>query len=422
MKVIIEGFNYNAPDVRTILHELSSLENIEHQISVNYVGYYYNPIIRDCVFILPKVLIDKNNKVFARFDPHEIINIDVTNVLNNEEKSFLYDFSVWIYRTITVFNKQKPENSIVFQRNIAEVGKGKHYINNTFLDILLSLLRFNIENQQFFITILKNIHSGLNKINWTKTLNKSTVFVQNNEPIYLSPINKKRFINFEEELIVIFYSILNYISHTYGFKSRISLGFNLIEGKKFIHYIKGYGKRRLKQIKYKYFSDKALQLWNLCYEFFDRAYKINFSTEQRDYLLVKNFNIVFEAIIDELVGDNNIPKGLKEQEDGKRVDHIYSFQGLTDSESNKPVYYIGDSKYYKLGNEVTRESVYKQFTYARNVTQWNLDLFLNDDPRDELDRKCMPVFRDDETEGYNIIPNFFISAKMDDLLFKLTKF
>lgn len=44
-------------------------------------------------------------------------------------------------------------------------------------------------------------------------------------------------------------------------------------------------------------------------------------------------------------------------------------------ENDGQTYYIGDSKYYKLSGELGDESVYKQYTYARNVIQWNLDIF-----------------------------------------------
>ena len=56
--------------------------------------------------------------------------------------------------------------------------------------------------------------------------------------------------------------------------------------------------------------------------------------------------------------------------------------------------------------------MYKQFTYARNVIQWNIDLF-NDGKAE--DRNGHVKLRDDVTEGYNIIPNFFISANQNVL-------
>lgn len=416
MRVIIEGYCYRASAVRDVLRELSSLENVEGEISVGYVGYYYHPQLRDCVFILPKVLVNEENKVFSRLDPHDIIDLDHCTELSSEERSFIYEFAVWIYRAIEVFNKSNPNSGIVLHRKIAEMGKGKRVLSNTFLDILLSLLRFNKERHSFFTTILRNLHSGYNKINWTRTISRSTAWVQNDVPVYLNPVNKKRQINTDEELIIIYFSILNHISETYGFPVDITLGFELIKGRKFEHYLKGYGKRRLQQIKYRYFSDIQLRLWEMCYAFFDKAHQIHIVAEQREYLLVKNFNIVFEAIIDELIGDKEPPRGLKDQDDGKRVDHIYSYRNLTNNEEDRPIYYIGDSKYYKIGNMISDESVYKQFTYARNVIQWNLNLFLDKSEKDAALRKEHPIYRDELTEGYNIIPNFFISAKMDEKL------
>lgn len=416
MRVIIEGYCYRASAVRDVLHELSTLDNVGGEISVGYVGYYYNPQLKDCVFILPKVLVNEENKVFSRLDPHDIIDLDNCKLLTSEERNFIYEFAVWIYRAIEVFNKNNPKNDIVYHRQIAEIGKGKRVLSNTFLDILLSLLRFNKERHSFFTTVLRNLHSGYNKINWTRTISRSTAWVQNDVPVYLNPVNKKRQINTDEELIIIYFSILNHISETYGFPVDITLGFELIKGRKFEHYLKGYGKRRLKQIKYRYFSDIQLRLWELCYAFFDKAHQIHIVAEQREYLLVKSFNIVFEAIIDELIGDKEVPRGLKDQVDGKRVDHIYSYRNLTNNEGDKPVYYIGDSKYYKLGNKVSAESVYKQFTYARNVIQWNLNLFLDESKENVELQKRHPKYRDEQTEGYNIIPNFFISAKMDEKL------
>ena len=416
MRVIIEGYCYRASAVRDVLHELSSLENVGGEISVGYVGYYYNPQLRDCVFILPKVLVNEENKVFSRLDPHDIIDLDNCTELSSEERSFIYEFAVWIYRAIEVFNKSNPNSGIVLHRKIAEMGKGKRVLSNTFLDILLSLLRFNKEHHSFFTTILRNLHSGYNKINWTRTISRSTAWVQNDVPVYLNPVNKKRQINTDEELIIIYFSILNHISETYGFPVDITLGFELIKGRKFEHYLKGYGKRRLQQIKYRYFSDIQLRLWEMCYAFFDKAHQIHIVAEQREYLLVKNFNIVFEAIIDELIGDKEPPRGLKDQDDGKRVDHIYSYRNLTNNEEDKPIYYIGDSKYYKIGNKISDESVYKQFTYARNVIQWNLNLFLDESKENVELQKRHPKYRDELTEGYNIIPNFFISAKMDEKL------
>lgn len=425
MRILIEEYQYLASEVKDLLHGIDALENVEGYVCLNYVGYFYNTLLRDCVFILPKVLlenVDGRDLVFGKYEPKEIANLDLNNPLTTTETKFIYEFAVWIYRTIVVFKNNNTQSDIVFHKKIIQVGKGRRRLSNTFLDILLALLDFNKENQNFFFFILKNIHAGYNKINWSKTISKTNAILQDNSPIYLNPINKKRQINFDEELLIIFFSILNYIGDHYGFPKNINCNFNLITGKQFDTYLNGFGKTRLRQIKFKYFSDKALELWDLCYAFFDNAKQVNTNKTQQEYLLVKNFNIVFEAIIDELIGDSNIPKGLKEQADGKRVDHMYSYKGLTTHEEDKQIYYIGDSKYYKRGNEIGKESVYKQFTYARNVIQWNLNLFLNNDADDkdlQYDKRNfgnVPKLRDDLTEGYNIIPNFFISARLNQEL------
>lgn len=433
MRILIEEYQYKYEDVCDVLKGLGVLQDVEGKVSLSYVGYYFNddPDVNDCVFILPKVLLEGEfgkEKVFGHIEPRDLINAEDCKDLTTEEHTFIYNLSVWIYRAITVFRDHefdrvedgKRQSSIVLYKQAPMMGHMRKRKANTFLDVLLTLQEWNKRNESFVMFIVKNLHSGYNKINWTRTISRSQAVIQ--ESIggtrrqgvsYLNPINKKRQINFDEELLVIYYSILQHMHDKYGFPVSINVNFPLIRGDKFKRYIDSYGKRRLKQIKYKYFSDKALELWELCYAFFDRPDNIMLNVDQREYLLVKSFHIVFEAIIDELIaGDQTLPKELKDQPDGKRVDHIYQYQELTNNSTDDHIYYIGDSKYYKRGNSLGKESVYKQFTYARNVIQWNIDLF-NDGKAE--DRNGHVKLRDDVTEGYNIIPNFFISANQNVL-------
>ena len=423
MHIILEEHQYEADKVARILDGITTLRDLDGMISVNYVGYYYNPTLKDCVFILPKVLLEDIKetgpdgkekvveKVFGHCNPEDIIDLDHQNCLTKEEHDFIYELSVWIYRAIVVF-RDTTNSNIVKQQYVQQMSKGRLQKSNTFLDILLALQKFNKDNQDFFFFVLKNIHSGFNKINWTRTISHSQAFLQDDSPIYINPVNKKRKVNFDEELLIIFFSILNYMHEHYGFPVKLNINFPLITGQRFQNYLDGMGKVRMMQIKYKYFSDKALYLWELCHAFFERSKKINVETDDKEYLLVKNFNIVFEEIIDELVGEKDLPKGLADQEDGKRVDHLYQYKNLTNNTDNNTIYYIGDSKYYKRKTPIGPDSVYKQFTYARNVIQWNLDLF-NDGTEEE--QKEHFKLRDEITEGYNIIPNFFISAEQKNL-------
>ena len=97
---------------------------------------------------------------------------------------------------------------------------------------------------------IKNLHRGNNKINWTRTISHTQAFVQDADVVYTTPVNKKRIVNYEEELFVIFYSILNYLNEIYGFHTPINIQYDLIRGKQFRQYMNGMGKTRLMQIKY----------------------------------------------------------------------------------------------------------------------------------------------------------------------------
>lgn len=435
MHILIEEYQYPYENVKNVLKGLDVLQDVNGKVSLSYVGYYFNPDpdVQDCVFILPKVLLEKvdgKEKIFGHIDPLSIINIDDCKELKPEEHQFIYNLSVWIYRAISVFKeheyddrrgKKKTDPSIVLHRQAPMMGHSKRRKSNTFLDVLLALQQWNKDNESFVMFTVKNIHSGYNKINWTRTISKSqallsasSISLGRQDVAYLNPVNKKKQVNFDEELLIIFFSILQHMKETYGFPVKINVNFELIRGKKFERYINGYGKTRLKQIKYKYFSDKALELGDLCYAFFEHPYQINLNIDQREYLLVKSFHVVFESIIDELIaGDQRLPKELLDQEDGKRVDHMYQYQELTNNDREENIYYIGDSKYYKRGHQLGSESIYKQFTYAKNVIQWNLDLFNDGKPEDQNGHVKL---RDDLTEGYNVIPNFFISASQEELV------
>lgn len=438
MKIIIEEYPYDYnevikyPSVADIPHNC----NMDGYIVFNCVGYFFDTKINDCVFVLPKVLlgnyvssaetadsycqqqslsandseqIERSERVFGKYNPEKIIDLDKSNV-ENQDVDFIKDFAVWIYRTLIVYKNKNIDSSIIYEENIQLLGKGKISGFNSLLEIVLSLLKFNQENQNFFFFIFQNSNSGFNIINWNKTINSKIPIVHNYRPLYVDTVDKKRKINFDEELIIIYFSILNYLNDTFGFKAKMNFNIELIKGTRFLNLINGHGRRKLLNIKYKYFSDKAIALWNLCYSFFDFSNQIAANSNFKEYILAKNFNIVFESIIDDLIGDKNFPAGLKEQHDGKKIDHLYVHDDLI-NDTGRQIYFIGDSKYYKRNTKIGKQSVYKQFTYARNLIQWNLDCCKSN--FSDKDSQNVEMIRDTLTEGYNIIPNFFISAKLN---------
>ena len=437
MLLFIEGYPYDLNrevreglTIRKVLADVVSLPVKEDTYAVEYVGYCYSKAAADVIFFLPKVVLtgeqdeDKNSDTIFGASPQEIIDFESDKVKSKftedgskEYKEFLSTLSIWIYRVISVY-KQTHNDNILESKEYQAESRGKKQKHNTLLDVIIALRDFNKNNQDYFTFIVKNIHSGYNKINWSKTINSSQAIIHQGTPVYINPVNKKKMVNFDEELLIIYFSILNYIREVHGFSFEINLHYQLInpDRLKKAYIDKNLGCRRLRQIKYKYFSDQALRIWDLCYAFFDREYKISMNRQAEDYLLAKNFEHIFEVMIDTLISGSdkhNLPKELTEQKDGKLVDHMFIGQGLIEQSdlSSELTYYIGDSKYYKrTRNDRTHlgdRSIYKQYTYARNVIQWNMNLFLDGDSKNE-----QPQLRDALTEGYNPIPNFFISARI----------
>ncbi|WP_300914836.1 LlaJI family restriction endonuclease [Bacteroides acidifaciens] len=401
MKILVEEHTYSNA---TQINEICGNFNVLQDNKVSKVGYFFNPTINDCVICLPKVIKDAaGTTVLGGLSPENLINIfseDEDNQINEIQREFVRNFSLWSYRTISTFHKLNPQSSIV---SYASSTRDKIDENNTYgtlLDVIFAIVQFYNKNKDYLIYTIKNLHRGNDRINWRKTISNKTPVFQDNVPIYIDAINKRKQINFDEELMIIFYSTISYISKNLGIRIITEYNYELISGAQFEAYLEGLGLTRLKAIKYKYFSDKDIQLWRLCYAFFEKTSQIEASNNIEDYLLVSDFNQVFESMIDVLISDKDLPDILKNQEDGKIVDHIFRHNSPIDGQ---PIYYIGDSKYYSIGRNIEDKSLYKQFTYAKNIIQYH---FITK-KRNKLESIR---YRDNLTEGYNFTPNFFISA------------
>lgn len=451
MRVLVEGYSYSKEDVKGVLPE-GKLLLTRGKVKIEHVGYYRSAACDDFVFFLPKVVLEnvdckdtkgnpvKGDRVFCKwqkkdgglvlessFAPEELLDLTVDEdgkhkTLSAEIVDFLYGFAVWVYQALAHYKDTNPDTEAVWSESSDESGSfNRRYVTNTLLDVVLAMRRFNRENQDYFMFKVQEKRSGGHRINWTRTISRSAAILQDGDPVYVDLRTKKKDVDYDEELLIIYYSILDYIRRHYNFAVKIGMGYDLITGEKFDHYMSGYGEARLRQIKYKYFSDRDLQLWNLCFAFFSHAHHANVSGAEEEYLLAKDFHVVFEAMIDELLGDPELQK-IKSLDDGKAIDHLYVEKSLTRADDRSTLF-IADSKYYKIGGDLEDKSIAKQFTYARDMLQLNLDLFLAEEGeqsekvnklRRPLERMHVGLQRDPVTEGYDVIPNFFISAVMND--------
>lgn len=409
MKILIEQYGYEKDRLSAILDPHYFTEMHNGKAKIPYVGYFLSRKIPDTVFILPKVFII-DGKAFGEYEPEDIIDFDN---LKQEHKANVFSLSVWIYRAIKLYFQRKDkvsDEAEIMQNVVSHQGPS----SETMIDIVLSLLKFDKEHKSLFTYITRLKHSGQNKIHWQKTISKTQALIQNSVPLYLNPRTKQKDINFDEELIVLFYSVLNYLAQEFKFNVRPAFGYDLLKPETIQSMIdSGKGIRVLRQNRRKYFTDEMVQLWNLLFTFFEQSqYVQSKDNDDEQAMLVREFNLVFEDMIDSLIGDSDISGGLKAQKDGKIIDHIYRDNSLI--EDKKQIYFIGDSKYYKDDSDISPNSIYKQFTYAKNVIQYNIDFF-NQNP-EEFERTNLQ-YRDDTTEGYNITPNFFIRGhlKTDEL-------
>ncbi len=403
MRILFEDYHYDKEAIPSN-DGIAPVELQNGKIKLPYVGYYYDAN-EGAIFILPKVFI-VNNQAFGRYTPEELIDTSADNtLLSPQDKAFLFGVSAWLYQAIALFNTRHTDNEITSSRSLAGLVGNRGEGEATLIDHILALLRFNKEHQNLFTYIAIIQHNGNDKIHWTKTIRQTQPLLHKGKPFYLNCKTKSKIINYDEELIVLFFSTLDYLARSYHFQVKKNLNYDTLKAHRVANIIEtGKGTRLLRKIRNKYFTDELVALWGLLYAFYEQAERVAQKKVCNERLLVRNFNIVFEDMIDTLIGENKLPEGLKEQKDGKIIDHIYRDTSLLEADD---IYFIGDSKYYKEGSEVGKNSLYKQFTYAKNVIQYNIDIF------NRKQTGYILPYRDELTEGYNPTPNFFVRGFVD---------
>lgn len=386
-----------------------------------YVGYVHSSKINDSIFILPKVFLfqgtgeidQKNSRLevaFGKYSVEDVMEISPDrNILKKDGLDrVLFGLSTWIYRAIDKYSARHPHSDIIFRSAIQGVASHSGDSDATLLDTILALLDFNREHSNLFTYITIVSSTGKDKIHWAKTISKVQPVIQDGEPYYIEFRNKSKAINYDEQLIILYYSVLQYLNRQYFFPVRTNFNYDLIKPSKIESLIdSGRGTRLLRSIRRRYFKDELVRMWKLLYAFFYKSESIRSGKTRDEALLARSFNLVFEDMVDSLIGDD-IFSDLKDNKDGKQIDHIYKDRSMLD---DGQIYYIGDSKYYFYGSDIGSESIYKQFTYAKNIIQFNIDIFNKPENKRNLTEKAIingVRYRDNLTEGYNLTPNFFI--------------
>ena len=397
---------------------------------INGVGYcFYNG---QPVFVLPKVFLDNDGKtafgktitdngvdIFGNADQSE------NNNLNSIQRKFLSSISKWLYTAIDCYDKKNEDREKSGIRT-SKRQEARHFEKNdryaTLIDITKSMEDFYKKNQNLFVFVAKNKHSGNSKINWQRTINKKIPFIQDGVPIYMDLVKKAKVFDLDDRLLVLYFSAMRYIQTEYSWPMPQSEFYQPLKKNEMNQLMENErGLRELKKIKHKYFDDRLLKLYNIMESFFRWGAKYKRKdTDMDEYLIANSFNNVFEDMIDELISDPKFEKE-KKNKDGKIIDHLYKDESLIfasseEKQKNDLIWYIGDSKYYSDHNKIGEQSIAKQFTYAKNVMQdfFSPEFFDNNEEHSKDDVHYGVRYRDKVTEGYSVTPNFFIRGEIPE--------
>ena len=100
MRILIEGYPYPYEVVKDLVPLDDVWGKVEKNVLMPYVGYFYNPRLADCVFVLPKVLLDANDMVFGKYAPEAIINFRENGTFKDSETSKAKDEEQLIYTLV----------------------------------------------------------------------------------------------------------------------------------------------------------------------------------------------------------------------------------------------------------------------------------------------------------------------------------
>ena len=429
MIFLFEKFAYSPEYLKNVLPSKLPGSFVGHNGILDGVGYIYNASLTKgdgdttepsdkIVFVLPKVFMDEGGtKAFG-----QIIRKNENFVLSLENeffpKEFLSKLSMWVCSSISQYRLSNPADKFVKAPNAMTFGSEKQA--PTLIDVMNAMKRFYDENRNLVVFTAKNKHCGNNRIDWRRTVSRTQPFVQGNAPIYMDLENKKKVFDLDDRLLVLYFSAMNYIEETFGFKMPRSDFYTPMRVNEFRRLLGHRGIMEMRRIRHKYFADKFLKLFNIVKAFFEWGGSFSANHFESEYLLTSKYNNVFEAMIDKLVGDPEFQK-LKKNEDGKIIDHLYKEESLVfaSKESfgneNDLIWHIGDSKYYKEKTDFGDYSIAKQYSYARNVMQdfFNPDFIASGKECGSGEHRGVR-YRDNLTEGYSVTPNFFIRGEIPE--------
>ena len=168
------------------LHSLAIVDNGTDPFSrkINGVGYFLETEQAAHVFVLPKNFVidgkafgvQKISQDSAITDSKEFRELLTQNGWSD---SLLSTLPIYLYQAIDRYRNQVLDSNTAeedYSREILSSKSGENEL--TLLDVTLSLQRFYRENQNLFVMVYKQSHSGFNKVQWGKTVRKTMPIIE----------------------------------------------------------------------------------------------------------------------------------------------------------------------------------------------------------------------------------------------------
>ncbi len=368
---------------------------LKHSKKLQAVGYYYSPAT-GYVLMLPNAFKKQRDAIVDDWELLVSVHFMLERYVRDSEGK----------------SKDKDHR---FQ--MPERGQTRE---DSFLDVLIRIRNFFRRNSSFFFTHIARSLQPQGAIDWSATVSRGKEVVVNNgsDIFYPDPVYTRPDIDVDHKLFILFLSIVRFIKK-YGCKIAIDLDLELLPDKE----IEGLcaskrGCRLLKSIRDMYFSDIAIEMWQLCYDFFDRNVDIR-DDGNEEYFYTMSFNMVFEKMIDTVIADPVASKLYSSA--WARIDHV--FEGPDPIIPDSRTLYVLDSKCYEeYENTTTQEirsnlhsdsdSAHKQKAY--------IDKIYGDAAKKGGKTASGILLLDYNNESHRFIPNCFIVPANDEMEDHLT--
>lgn len=397
MRILFEGCLISK-NIDILPSNLSGLTDKNGKLRA--VGYFYNPDY-GYVVMLPNCY--KEHRTWQKYYQKEVAVIPQT--VSSTDLDQLWELQSSLHFTLERYKRElddkHDEKDKEGKQNLAKMPDQGMSRDDSFLDVLIRIRQFYRRNSDYVFMIARsNYFSG--NINWSETIShRAEIIINNGKGVfYPNPIYTRSEVDVDNKLFVIFLSIVDYIKK-YGCRLSIYIEIDLLSSYEIERLTKEKrGCQMLNSIRDRYYSDLAVEMWQLCYDFFDRAVYISNKDSGNEYFLSTSFNLVFEKMVDTVFANKELKKKLSSS--WAEIDHAFIYD---DPVIAGKTIYILDSKYYEQNENSSNlnrncSSVQKQKAYVDKVYN---------DAAESSDGKVEDiVLLDSKHNSHRFIPNCFI--------------